>query len=108
MHLSARQDTRYVAQKIKPKTKQFPSVFKFTLDENIRKVWISKVPRQNWEAEKQKHLYLCEKHFKDSDFDNDLHDKRKRKERNSDGIRKKRKLRDDAIPSVWPNLPSHS
>ena len=49
----------------------------------------------------------CEKHFVPSDFlvdHNDTNISRKRKKENT--LQRKR-LTGDAIPSVWPNAPSH-
>ena len=70
-------------------------------------VWISRVPREGWKPGNDASIYICEKHFVPSDFlvdRNDTNISRKRKKENS--LQRKRST-GDAIPSIWPNTPSH-
>ena len=78
--------------------------FKFPVDAERRKKWICAVPRKEWEP--TKNSVLCEKHFLDSDFLINRDDKTRGRIQKR-GELHRRKLKPTAIPSVWPNLPSH-
>ena len=70
--------------------------------------WIACVPRENWLPTDTQALHICEKHFQVCDVvtsSTDSNNRRKRK-KGSDALSRKR-LRDDAVPCIWPGVPSH-
>ena len=82
----------------------FPSHEK---DPERRKTWITRVPRKDWHPKEHAKIYLCEKHFAESDFileRTDTNDRRKRKK--GQDLSNKR-LKDDAVPCIWPDIPAH-
>ena len=86
------------------KTVENVSLFKFPNDEALKKKWIARVPRIKWTPSNNSRL--CEKHFIPSDFLEERGDKtRGRGVKRGELIR--RRLKHDAIPTVWPNLPDH-
>ena len=76
------------------------SVYRFPVEKELRQRW---VPRQNWIP--TKNSVLCENHFLASDFQVERDDNT-RGRGNKRGILKQKFLRPDAVPSIWPNLPS--
>ena len=68
-----------------------------------RALWISKVPRANWQANKKRNLYLCEKHFHPDDIRSNSVDKRRKR---ATPLKRKR-LKDGVVPTIWPNLPDY-
>jgi len=83
-------------------------LFSFPSDPEKRAIWVSKVPRQNWKPSASAKLFLCEKHFHHEDIvtsSKDSNPRRKRK-RKSDNLMEKR-LRDGAMPCIWPNVAAH-
>ena len=77
-----------------------------------RALWISKVPRKNWNPTPQTEIALCERHFKREDIiftSTDTNVRRKRKVDNDDSTRKelkRKRLKDCAIPCIWPGAPA--
>ena len=69
----------------------------------LTKVWENKVPRKNWTS--SANSAICERHFLPSDYVTKRDDKQSRrvKKKGTDLIY--RKLKPDAVPSVWPGLP---
>ena len=66
------------------------------------------MPRDNWHPKGDSNIFLCEDHFLSSDIvsaSTDSNTRRKRK-RSNDALSKKR-LKDDAVPCIWPGLPAH-
>ena len=88
--------------------KQTPSdvtFHRFPKKEEIRQIWIRRVAIQDFYP-KESHR-LCSLHFTDSDFteiSSDTNSTRKR--RRTDNYLSRRALKQDAIPSLFPNLPS--
>ena len=77
---------------------------KFPEDKKKLAVWKSKIPRENFNV--SIHTRICHKHFLRTDYESE------RTDQNSSRKFKKGelhlwKLKPDAVPSVWPDLPSH-
>ena len=77
---------------------------KFPADSEKLNVWKCKIPRKHWQL--TEHTRICNKHFLPTDYESERTDKQSR--------RKKRKrelvlwkLKADAVPSVWSDLPNH-
>ena len=80
------------------------SVYRFPVEKELRQRWIQRVPRPNWIPTKNSVLY--ENHFLASDFQVERDDNT-RGRGNKRGILKRKFLRPDAVPSIWPNLPKY-
>ena len=78
----------------------FPDGEKYP-DARVR--WISKVPRLNWNPGKKTNIKICHKHFRPEDITYESNDKRRTR---AVPLQQPR-LKDDAVPSIWPNLPEH-
>ena len=85
--------------------KEKVQMHKFPTDESRRSVWINRIPRKL--NKKEKNSRICEKHFLLSDYVTERNDKQNRRINRKGKILKKRKLKEDAVPSVWPGLPAH-
>ena len=77
---------------------------KFPEDKKKLAIWKSKIPRENFDV--SIHTRICHKHFLRTDYESE------RTDQNSSRKFKKGelhlwKLKPDAVPSVWPDLPSH-
>ncbi len=82
------------------------SLFRFPKDPGILQMWLRAIPRDQWEPSQNSRV--CSRHFNDSDYvqaSTDTNTSRKRK--NPDGDLVLRRLKDDAVPSIFPNLPSY-
>ena len=80
------------------------AMFRFPKNEQLNKIWIARVPRHSWKP--SKNAVLCERHFVSDDFlpervDTNVSRKKKR------GNLERKKLKQSAIPSQWPNCPEH-
>ena len=80
------------------------SMFKFPTDESKRRLWLSKIPRADFEP--SPYSGVCQAHFDDSFII------RKDNVRRPDGTiltvdREKPKLADDAYPTIFPGCPSY-
>ena len=79
---------------------------RFPEEINLRNKWIQLVPRKNWTW--NKHQRLCSQHFTADDYQVKSLDKNTSRRRNKSNQGVKRKvLNNGAVPSIWPNLPSH-
>ena len=79
--------------------------FNFPSKQELQKQWIKKIPRENLVI--SKHTVVCVKHFKEEDIvRNDI---LPGKNGEPDIIipRKRLKLKSDAVPSLFPNLPAY-
>ena len=90
---------------VKLQIHQFPSHAKQNPEKEA--LWIAKVPRAVWKPNKDSDLWICQMHFRESDYltesrDSDLRRKRKR----INTALSRRRLNDDAYPSVWPGSPA--
>ena len=80
-------------------TQTLYSLYKFPIDETLKNKWIGAIPRLNWIP--TDNARLCEKHFLSSDFKDERDDKnRGRNKKRGAFVRKI--LKQDAVPSVWP------
>ena len=83
----------------------FVTCFGFPAKSDLKEKWIRKIPRENLLV--TKHTVVCIKHFKESDIiRNDI---LPGKNGGPDVVipRKRLKLKSDAVPSIFPNLPSY-
>lgn len=77
------------------------SVFKFPKDTALKLLWIKAIPRKNFEP--SNFSVVCKLHFKSSDF---IYDKHLQPDGTcKDLILNRPRLRNEAIPSIFPNLP---
>ena len=79
--------------------------FTFLIEEQLKEKWLRKIPRHNLKV--SKHTVVCIKHFRESDvIKNDVLPGKHRK---PDTLisRKKFALQKDAVPCIFPNLPSY-
>ena len=83
--------------------KEKGSLFKFP-DEPMKAKWAARVPRLKWTPSIK--ACLCEKHFLPSDFIEERDDKTRGRAQKRGALIRKR-LKPDAVPSIWPNLPSY-
>ena len=82
---------------------EFP---KHVVDPEKRSRWIACVPNENWYVSKTQKLHFCENHFRPEDVitkSTDSNNRRKRK-KGSDSLKRKR-LKADALPCIWPGAP---
>lgn len=77
----------------------FPSV------QNIFQKWLHALRRKDYSPGKS--AKICSLHFHDSDFCTEYTDTNVTRKRAYGQQRKRRKLKDGAVPSVFPNLPSY-
>ena len=79
--------------------------FTFPTEEQLKKKWLRKIPRHNLKV--SKHTVVCIKHFRESDaIKNDVLPKKHGKPDTSIS-RKNFALQKDAVPCIYPNLPSY-
>ena len=81
------------------------STFRFPADESRRKIWTSRVPRLNWTP--SNNSVLCEKHFEESCFKTERNDLKNDRRKQRKGELQRKELKDDAVPTIWPNCPNH-
>ena len=88
------------------KTSTKISSFRFPTDENLKKKWISSMPRQNWTVASSHKV--CQLHFEESDFIQVSVDKknRRRSARDTEKLRRPR-LKNSAIPHIFSHLPQY-
>ena len=83
--------------------------YRFPPEPGIRHTWIRNISRS--EQEPNDYSRVCSIHFKDSDFQTERTDKRFKSKKNSGQTRpaelQRRLLLQDAVPSVFPNLPKY-
>ena len=78
----------------------------FPLDEHFREKWIRANPRKDFKP--SAHSRMCSLHFKDSDFIEERADKKSRRLKKFTSTQlKKRYLRTDAVPCIFPNAPTY-
>ena len=76
---------------------------KFPLNNpELCKKWEKNLRRGDFKA--TKYSRLCSLHFQESDFDEERHDSNKSRQNKLGTVRKQRKLKLSAVPSIWPNL----
>ena len=106
MLLPAGCSSRYRCQTLKEKPKKI-TFHRFPIsDESLNAIWISKIPRSNWEWNDNSRR--CSKHFSPSDYKKESSDSnRSQEEKDSKKLSylQKRILKADAVPSIWPGLP---
>lgn len=78
------------------------SVFQFPADPDRRAAWTRAIHRSNFVP--TKYSRVCSLHFKEEDFVSERCDKNPRRQ---SGRLKKKSLKGDAIPSVFPDYPSY-
>ena len=71
----------------------------------IRKRWISAVPRVGFTP--SKNSVLCEKHFIPSDFRTTSKDTNSTRAKQREKVITVKALKDNAVPSKWPGCPDH-
>ena len=81
------------------------STFRFPADESRRKIWTSRVPQLNWTP--SNNSVLCEKHFEESCFKTERNDIKNDRRKQRKGELQRKELKDDAVPTIWPNCPNH-
>ena len=69
--------------------------------------WISRVPRDEWHPGEKAKIFLCEKHFHASDIITDSIDSNSRRKKTKQSKLCHKRLKDDAVPCIWPTLPGH-
>ena len=74
----------------------------FPKDPGRRHQWIKAIPRKDWSPGKR--AVVCSLHFEDTDFKVGREDTNKRRKLGNLRIRC---LKDDAVPRIFPNLPSY-
>ena len=84
---------------------QFPSHAK---NPEKRALWIAKVPRADWKPSKDADLWICQNHFRESDYVTESKDSNSRRKRKRNiATLPRRRLKDDVYPSVWPGSPEY-
>ena len=79
--------------------------FTFPIEEQLKEKWLRKIPRHNLKV--SKHTVVCIKHFRESDvIKNDVLPGKHGKP-DSLILRKKFACQKDAVPCIFPNLPSY-
>ena len=83
-----------------------PALYQFPRNEELRHKWIRVTPTQNWNPTNCSRV--CFKHFHEKDFRTTSTDSRssRRNARKSQVLQRTR-LNADAIPQIFPNLPSY-
>ena len=85
------------------------SFYRFPPEPGLRHKWIRNISRSDQEPNKNSRV--CSIHFKDTDFQAERTDKRFNSKKNSGKPRpaelQKRLLLQDAVPSIFPNLPKY-
>ena len=88
---------------IRSKIPEGVTLFRFPLENaELCKQWEKNLRRGDFKA--TTHSRLCSLHFQESDFDEERYDTNKTRQKRL-GVRKQRKLKQDSVPSIWPNLP---
>jgi hypothetical protein len=75
---------------------------RFPKDPKLRKEWCKAIPRDDWEPTDSSRV--CGLHFEDLDYEQNRKDSNKNRKK---GDLKRRKLKDDAIPRIFPNCPAY-
>ena len=78
------------------------SFHRFPPEEDLRELWIAKIRRNDWTW--TEHSRLCSKHFLPTDYTDASEDtnKSRRKRKNKENIQKRKKLKNGAVPSIFP------
>jgi hypothetical protein len=72
----------------------------FPKDDLKRQQWIKAIPRTNWTP--AVNAVVCSLHFEDCDYKSQRSDKNSSRDR---GELKYKRLKDDAVPRIFPGLP---
>ena len=101
----------YASERKKEDAKTF-ALFKFPghdKEPQRRAEWVSLVPRKCWKPNVTTNIYICELHFEEKDFIKSSTDTNERRKRKKDANctwenakLKRKRLNDDAKPSIWP------
>ena len=88
------------------------SLFRIPKEKSRRELWLRSIPRSwdGWDENtlKTTELLVCEKHFNDSDFKTIREDGHSTRKRTNEGKQlRRRSLKNDAVPSKWPNVPNY-
>ena len=82
------------------------SMFRFPKNEELKRKWLSAIPRTDWIA-KESHR-VCSLHFEERDFEIESKDKREQRRQARETSKLQRlRLTPNAIPHIFPGLPSH-
>lgn len=81
------------------------SLHNFPSDQNNFQKWLNALRRKDYSPGKS--AKICSLHFHNSDFCTEYTDTNVTRKRAYGQQRKRRKLKDGAVPSVFPNLPSY-
>lgn len=85
------------------KGQEYTSVFAFPSDSHLKEKWLTSIPRKDYVV--TKHSAVCIKHFHASYIQTD--DPVKRDKGSLIGVRRKKpRLREDAVPTIFQLLPS--
>ena len=79
------------------------SFHKFPSDKDLLSKWLQAIPR---EFTPSKTASLCSKHFRENDFISESTDSHKWRKKTGT-VLTYRRLKDNAVPSIFPNLPSY-
>ena len=75
-------------------------------DEKLLKHWLKQIARKNFKP--SKNARICTLHFKEEDFVVDSADQQDRRKRKRETIKLvKKRLKDNAYPSIFNNLPAY-
>ena len=86
------------------KAEGYVLIFKFPCDENLRKLWLKKIPRKNWTPGPQ--AVVCEVHF-DEKFISKIEEYIDKDGQKKTFPRKRPVLSSNAVPTIFPNLPQY-
>ena len=84
------------------KSNKYP-LHRFPADRERRKIWEHRIPRKNWTS--SLNSVICGRHFLPSDYVNKRDDKQSRRVKRKGTDLAYRKVKLNAVPSVWPGLP---
>lgn len=85
-------------------TTNYKSIFHFPKNEELRKKWISAIPRKNWSP--TQHSKVCSMHFLETDIMR--YDKWLQPDETIQNLLLAHpRLDKNAVPSIFPNLPSY-
>ena len=80
------------------------SSHRFPADREGRKIWDHRIPRNKWTS--SPNSVICGSHFLPSDYVTKRDDRQSRRVKRKGMDLAYRKLKLNAVPSVWPGLPS--
>ena len=69
--------------------------------------WIARVPGDDWHPKEDENIFLCEKHFMPNDILDESTDSNSRRKKKKNSKLSRKRVKDDALPCIWPDLPEH-